>query len=139
MAKRTDSYLVVGAGFSGAVIARELVERSDRARVCVIDRRDHIAGNCDTRRDPVSGVMVHRYGPHIFNTSNESAWNYVNRFGVFRPFVNRVKAVTPNGVYGLPINLLTINQFFGKTFNPAEAEGVSRHFGRCQDSRSRKL
>lgn len=121
MTKRTDNFLVVGAGFSGAVTARELVEHCDTARVCVIDRRDHVAGNCHTGRDPATGVMVHQYGPHIFNTNNENVWNYVNRFGVFRPFANRVKAVTPKGVYGLPINLLTINQFFGKAFSPAEA------------------
>ena len=124
-----DNYLVVGAGFSGAVMARELVEHSDHAQVSVIDRRDHIAGNCETRRDTATGVMVHHYGPHIFNTNSESVWNYVNRFGVFRPFVNRVKAVTPKGVYGLPINLLTINQFFGKTFNPAEARAFLTTLG----------
>ncbi len=66
--------------------------------------------------------MVHQYGPHIFNTNHEDVWSYVNRFGTIRPFVNRVKAVTERGVYGLPINLLTINQFFGKTFDPKQAE-----------------
>ena len=129
MTKRMDNYLVVGAGFSGAVVARELVEHGEHARVCVIDRRDHVAGHCETRRDPATGVMVHHYGPHIFNTNNEGVWNYVNRFGLFRPFVNRVKAVTPKGMYGLPINLLTINQFFGKTFSPAEARAFLATLG----------
>lgn len=113
-------FLIVGAGFSGAVLARELVTHTE-ARVLVIDVRPHLAGNCHTERDDSTGVMVHRYGPHIFNTDNEAVWDYVQRFGRFRPFVNRVKAQTPRGVFSLPINLLTINQFFGKAFSPREA------------------
>ena len=117
---KSSHFLIVGAGFSGAVLARTLAEKLP-CRVTVIDERPHIAGNCHTERDAATGVMVHYYGPHIFNTSQEHVWNYVNRFGHFRPWVNRVKAVTPRGVFSLPINLHTINQFFGKTFNPAEA------------------
>jgi UDP-galactopyranose mutase len=113
--------LIIGAGFSGAVAARQIAEKIP-CQIEVWDSRDHIAGNCHTERDPDTGVMVHQYGPHIFNTDNERVWNYVQRFGDFRPFVNRVKAVTRRGVFSLPINLLTINQFFGKTFSPSEAE-----------------
>ncbi len=113
-------YLVVGAGFSGAVLARELADHSD-AKLLVIDERPHIAGNCFTERDEATGVTIHKYGPHIFNTDYAHVWEYLQRFGEMRPWVNRVKAVTPRGVFGLPINLLTINQFFGKTFNPQEA------------------
>lgn len=112
--------LIVGAGFSGAVLARELVTHTDE-RVLVIDKRPHIAGNCHTERDAATGVMVHQYGPHIFNTDDEEVWAYVQRFGKFRPFVNRVKALTARGMFSLPLNLLTINQFFGKAFNPTEA------------------
>src|SRR4051812_205505 len=101
---------IVGAGFAGAVLARELVENGDYTCV-VYDQRRHAAGNCHTERDPGTGVMVHEYGPHIFNTSREDVWEYVNRWGKFGPYVNRVKAVTPKGVFSLPINLLTINQF----------------------------
>jgi UDP-galactopyranose mutase len=113
-------FLIVGAGFSGAVLVRELVERLD-CRATVIDQRDHLAGNCHTSRDARSGVMLHLYGPHVFHTGNERVWQYVNRFGKFGPFINRIKAVTPRGVFSLPVNLLTINQFFGKTFAPEEA------------------
>ena len=127
--RQPRAYLIVGAGLSGAVIARQLVEQDERARVSVIDRRAHIAGNCHTERDPTTGVMVHQYGPHIFNTNNEAVWQFVNRFATFHPFVNRVKAVTPRGVYGLPINLLTINQFFGKSFSPAEARAFVATLG----------
>ncbi|MEI9897547.1 MAG: UDP-galactopyranose mutase [Chthoniobacter sp.] len=129
MTSRADQFLIVGAGFSGAVMARELVERLETARVLVIERKGHIAGNCHTERDAATGVMVHRYGPHIFNTNNEAVWSYVTRFSVFRPFVNRVKAVTPRGIFSLPINLLTINQFFGKAFNPTEARAFVATLG----------
>lgn len=109
---------VVGAGFAGAVLARELADAHD---VTVFDEADHVAGNCHTSRDAATGVMVHHYGPHIFHTSRPDVWAYVNRWGNFGPYVNRVKAVTSRGVFSLPLNLLTINQFFGKTFGPAEA------------------
>ena len=121
-------FTVVGAGFSGAVLARTLAETLP-CRVTVLDERDHVAGNCHTERDAATGVMVHRYGPHIFNTSQQRVWEYVNRFGKFRAWVNRVKAVTPRGVFSLPINLHTINQFYGKTLNPAEARAFIASLG----------
>jgi len=65
--------------------------------------------------------MIHQCGPHIFNTDRRDVWKYVKRFAQFRPFVNRVKAHTNRGIFSLPINLHTINQFFGKSFNPTEA------------------
>jgi UDP-galactopyranose mutase len=68
-------FLIVGAGFSGAVLARELVTRME-AEAVVIESRGHIAGNCHCERDAVSNVMVHVYGPHIFNTDNERVWEY---------------------------------------------------------------
>ncbi len=114
------TYAIAGAGFSGAVLARKLVESSD-CRVVLFEERPHIAGNCHTDRDPESGVMVHKYGPHIFHTDRADVWEYVNRFGKFGPFVNRVKASTARGIFSLPINLHTINQFYGKKFNPTEA------------------
>lgn len=118
---KSRKYLVVGAGFSGAVVARQLAERLS-AEILVVDARDHIAGNCHTSRDASTGVMVHHYGPHIFNTNNKTVWEYVNRFGKMHPFINRVKAVTPRGVFPLPINLFTINLFFQKAFRPDEAQ-----------------
>lgn len=119
---------IIGAGFSGAVAARQLAENLD-CRIEVWDSRGHLAGNCHTERDLETGIMVHRYGPHIFNTDSERVWDYVRRFGDFRPFVNRVKAVTRRGVFSLPINLLTINQFFEKNFRPSEAEAFVKTLG----------
>ena len=112
--------LIVGAGFSGAVLARELADKGG-IQSLVIDSRDHLAGNCHTERDGDTGIMLHRYGPHIFHTSNESVWQYVNQFAVFHSFVNRVKASVNGCIYPIPINLHTINQFFGLRLGPAEA------------------
>ncbi|WP_323717975.1 UDP-galactopyranose mutase [Paracoccus aminovorans] len=115
----TKHCLMVGAGLSGAVIGRLLAEAGHR--VTVADARDHVAGNCHTARDAATGVMVHVYGPHIFHTDDAEVWDYVNRFATFRPYRNRVKTVSDGRVYSLPINLHTINQFFGKTLRPDEA------------------
>ncbi|MEO8354197.1 MAG: UDP-galactopyranose mutase [Chthoniobacteraceae bacterium] len=123
-----QSYLVVGAGLAGSVLARELVSRSD-CRVTIFEERPHLAGNCHTERDSRSGVMVHTYGPHIFNTDRADVWEYVNQFVSFGPFVNRVKAKIDRGVFSLPVNLQTINQFFGKCFNPKEARDFVASLG----------
>lgn len=111
---------IAGAGFAGAVVARELAE-TGKYKVHVFDERRHVAGNCHTKRDLATGVMIHEYGPHIFHTSREDVWRYMNRWAQFGQYVNRVKAITNRGIFSLPINLLTINQFFGRTMNPREA------------------
>lgn len=112
-------FLCVGAGFSCAVIARELAQAGHH--ITVIDQRNHVAGNCHTERDTETNVMVHVYGPHIFHTDNETVWQYLQQFAKFMPYTNRVKAVSGEQVYSLPINLHTINQFYGKTFSPKQA------------------
>jgi UDP-galactopyranose mutase len=111
---------VVGAGFSGSVIARELAQHG--YSVEVFDSRSHVAGNCHSERDPISNVMIHKYGPHIFHTDNERVWQYLRQFTEFMPYTNRVKTTTQGQVFSLPINLHTINQFFRKTFSPDEAK-----------------
>lgn len=111
--------LIIGAGFSGVVIARELAENGYQVKV--IDQRDHIGGNCHTSRDKETDVMIHHYGPHIFHTDDKEVWEYVNNHGVFMPYTNRVKSTVSGQVYSLPVNLHTINQFFGKAFSPKEA------------------
>ena len=111
--------LVVGAGFSGAVVARELAENGHT--VNILESRNHIGGNCFTERCPETNVLIHKYGPHIFHTDNESVWDYVNRFDYFMPYINRVKTQSNSRVYSLPINLHTINQYFDKNMSPKEA------------------
>jgi UDP-galactopyranose mutase len=117
---KTRHCLMVGAGLSGAVIGRMLAEAGHK--VTVLDARDHIAGNCHTLRDAGTGVMVHVYGPHIFHTDDAEVWDYVNRYETFQPYKNRVKTTSQGAVYSLPVNLHTINQFFGQTLRPDEAK-----------------
>ena len=121
-------FLIVGAGFSGSVLANRLAEALP-CSIDIWDERNHSGGNCHTYRDEQTGVMVHAYGPHIFNTDRREIWDYVNRFGVFRPYVHRVKALSKNRVYSLPVNLHTINQFFGKSFTPAAAKEFVESLG----------
>lgn len=111
---------IVGAGFTGAVLAQELAKVGHN--LSVFESRNHVAGNCYSQRDEVAGIMVHKYGPHIFHTDNQEVWEYVNQYSEFIPYVNRVKTTSQGRVFSLPINLHTINQYFGKTLNPVEAE-----------------
>ncbi|WP_367875289.1 UDP-galactopyranose mutase [Luteolibacter sp. Populi] len=120
--------LIVGAGFSGAVLARYLAEHAGLASL-VIDERPHVAGNCHTERDEATGVMLHKYGPHIFHTDNEAVWSYIRRFSDIVPYRHRVKATIDRGIFSLPVNLHTLNQFFGKRFGPAEARAFVASLG----------
>lgn len=110
-------FLVVGAGFSGAVVARVLADAGHSVQVA--DARDHVAGNCHTERDAESGVMVHRYGPHLFHTRHRHVVDFLRRFADLRPNEHRVRATTRSGVYSMPLNLLSLNQFFGTKLGPA--------------------
>ncbi len=111
--------LLVGAGLSGAVIGRHLAEAG--YTITIVDARDHTGGNCRTERDADTGVMVHTYGPHIFHTDDREVWEYVNGFATFLPYKNQVKTTSRGQVFSLPVNLHTINQFFGRTMGPDEA------------------
>ncbi len=121
-------FLIVGAGFSGAVLANQLAKELD-CTIDVWDERSHVAGNCHTKRDAETNVMVHEYGPHIFNTDKKEIWDFVNSFVAFIPFINRVKANYKGNIYSLPVNLHTINQFFNKTFGPEEAKAFIESLG----------
>lgn len=117
-----EKVLIVGAGFSGAVIANILANNGIASTI--IDSRAHIGGNCFTEVDDETGITVHRYGPHIFHTDDGEIWDFINRFTEMKPFVCRVKATSGERVYSLPINLHTINQFYGETLSPSEAEAL---------------
>ncbi|WP_096084897.1 UDP-galactopyranose mutase [Agaribacterium haliotis] len=125
--KNKDKIAVVGAGFSGAVIANLLAKEG--FYVDVLDSRDHIGGNCFTKRYEDSGVVEHVYGPHIFHTDNEDVWRFVTSLVKFRSYTNRVKSTVNGSVYSLPINLHTINQFFNKVLSPGEAREFVSNMG----------
>jgi UDP-galactopyranose mutase len=112
-------YLVVGAGLFGGVFAREMTRRGKRC--LVIEKRPHPAGNIYT--EPVEGIQVHRYGPHIFHTSQEPIWNYVNRIIPFRPFINAPLALYEGNLYNLPFNMNTFYQLWQVT-RPQEAREI---------------
>lgn len=110
-------YLIVGAGLYGAVCARELGRRGKKC--LVIDRRDHIAGNIFTEN--ISGIQVHKYGAHIFHTSDKEVWEYVNRFAEFNNYINSPLAVFGEELYNLPFNMNTFSKMWGVR-TPAEAK-----------------
>lgn len=114
-----NKVLIVGAGLAGATVARVLADSGVGCHL--IERRHHIAGMCYASRDEETGIMIHRFGPHIFHTSDEKIWDFVNRFDAFYPWINRVKAINRHGVFSMPINLHTINQLFGMTLSPVKA------------------
>ncbi|MGE6659759.1 UDP-galactopyranose mutase [Pseudomonas sp. NPDC077408] len=121
--------LIIGAGFSGSVVARELASHGHD--IHITDARAQLAGNCYSERDNTSGVMMHKYGPHIFHTDNERVWNFVNRFATFMPYTNRVKTTVNGRVFSLPINLHTINQFFEQALTP---DGAKAHLTKIGDT-----
>jgi UDP-galactopyranose mutase len=112
--------IVVGSGMFGSVIA----EQASRAgyRVAVIEKRSHIAGNCYSKDDERTGINVHQYGPHIFHTSNQQIWEYINQFTKFNQYKHKCLSSVDNKLYSMPINLATINSFFNTTMTPAQAE-----------------
>ncbi len=115
--------LVVGSGFFGLTIA-ERAARELGKKVTVIERRNHIGGNAYSEAEEETGIEVHRYGAHLFHTSNEVVWEYVNRFTKFTDYQHRVYSNYQGEVYPLPINLGTINQFFRASYSPDEARAL---------------
>jgi len=112
-------YLIVGCGLFGSTFARLA---ADAGKSClVIDKRDHIAGNCYTKN--IEGINVHRYGAHIFHTSNKVVWNFINRFSEFNNYINSPKAVSKGRLYSLPFNMNTFYEIWG-TRSPEEAKTI---------------
>jgi UDP-galactopyranose mutase len=119
--------LVVGSGFFGLTVA-DRCARELGLTVQVIDRRDHLGGNAYSEVEPQTGIEVHRYGAHLFHTSNTRVWEYVNRFTTFTGYQHRVYTTHRGEVFPMPINLGTINQFNHSAFTPDEARAwVAAH------------
>ena len=119
--------LVVGAGFAGSVLAERLAAGSGQ-RVLLIDRRDHVAGNAYDEQD-AAGILIHRYGPHIFHTNSQDVWDYLSRFTKWRPYEHRVLASVRDKLLPIPINRTTLNELYGlnlKTDEEAAAFLASR-------------
>jgi UDP-galactopyranose mutase len=117
--------VVVGSGFFGLTVAERVAAGLGR-KVLVIDRRPHIGGNAYSAPEPTTGIEVHRYGAHLFHTSNERVWEYVRNFTQFTPYVHRVYTTHRGEVYPMPINLGTINQFFRSAHGPDAARALIR-------------
>nr|WP_314316432.1 UDP-galactopyranose mutase [Kocuria rhizophila] len=117
--------VVVGSGLFGLTVA-ERAARELGVKVTMIDRRHHLGGNAYSENEKRTGIEVHRYGAHLFHTSNERVWEYVNRFTQFTNYVHRVYTRHQGEVYPMPINLGTINQFFRAAYSPGEARELIR-------------
>jgi UDP-galactopyranose mutase len=112
--------VVVGSGFFGLTVAERVATELGR-RVLVVERRSHLGGNAYSEPEPTTGIEVHRYGAHLFHTSNRRVWEYVNRFSAFTGYAHRVYSTFRGEVYPLPINLGTVNQFFRTALSPDQA------------------
>jgi len=113
-------YLIVGAGFAGCILAERLARGSNRD-VLLIDRRPHIGGNAYDHYDD-SGVLVHRYGPHIFHTNSKDVFDYLSRFTAWRSYEHRVLAHVDGQLLPIPINLDTVNRFYNLALTSSEME-----------------
>ena len=119
----TADLVVVGSGLFGLTIAEQAATELG-LKVALLDRRSHIGGNAYSEKEKQTGIEVHRYGAHLFHTSNERVWEYVNRFTEFTNYVHSVYTRHNGIVYPMPINLGTINQFFNAAYSPAEAKAL---------------
>lgn len=115
--------VVVGAGFFGLTLAERCAAELD-LKVLILERRSHLGGNAYSEFDEETGIEVHKYGTHLFHTSNERVWEYVNRFTSFTNYQHKVFGKYKGQVYSLPMNLALINSFFGKSHTPDEARAL---------------
>ncbi|MGH3322387.1 MAG: NAD(P)-binding protein, partial [Streptosporangiaceae bacterium] len=115
--------VVVGSGFFGLTVAERCATELD-LRVLVLDRRDHIGGNAYSEPEPETGIEMHRYGSHLFHTSNRRVWEYANRFTAFTGYRHQVFTTHKGRVLQMPINLGTICEYFGRAFSPDEARAL---------------
>lgn len=120
MGRMAYDLIVVGSGFFGLTVAEQAASELGK-RVLVVEKRGHIGGNAYSEKEPETGIEVHKYGAHLFHTSNERVWEYVNRFTDFTDYQHRVFAMHDGTAYQFPMGLGLINQFFGRYYTPDEA------------------
>ncbi len=137
--RRSPEVVIVGSGLYGLTVAERVANELGR-RVLVLERRSHLGGNAWSEQEPETGIEVHRYGAHLFHTSNERVWRYVNRFTSFTGYQHRVFTVHQGQVYPLPINLATISQFFGRHLTPGQARDlITEQAGELASAEARNL
>ncbi len=119
----TPDLVIVGSGFFGLTIAERCANELG-LKVLILERRHHLGGNAYSEPEPETGIEVHVYGAHLFHTSNEKVWEYVNRFTSFTSYQHRVFANYGGQVYSFPMNLGLLSQFFDKYFSPEEARAL---------------
>ncbi|MFM9377194.1 UDP-galactopyranose mutase [Gordonia sp. VNK21] len=115
--------IVVGSGFFGLTVAEQAASRLGK-RVLVVERRSHLGGNAYSEAEPETGIEIHKYGAHLFHTSNERVWEYVNQFTDFTGYQHRVFAMHDGQAYQFPMGLGLVSQFFGRYFSPDEARAL---------------
>ena len=128
-------YLIVGAGLYGAVMAHELHKKGKHC--LVIDRRDHIAGNIYC--EEIEGIHVHKYGAHIFHTSNQKVWEYINQFAEFNNYINSPIAVYKDELYNLPFNMNTFSKMWGIRTPKEAKEMIAKQVAECQITEPKNL
>ncbi len=120
-------YLIVGAGFSGSILAERIARELDK-KVLLIDKRPHIAGNAYDYFDE-NGVLVHKYGPHIFHTNSKKVWDYLSRFTEWHPYEHRVKVMVEDLSIPIPFNMNSVHQVFGASHAERLEKLLIRHYG----------
>ena len=115
--------IVVGSGFFGLTVAERAATQLGK-RVLVVERRDHLGGNAYSEAEPTTGIEVHKYGAHLFHTSNQRVWDYVNQFTDFTGYQHRVFCMHDGQAYQFPMGLGLVSQFFGRYFTPDEARAL---------------
>jgi UDP-galactopyranose mutase len=131
--------VIVGSGLFGLTIAERCANELG-LKVLVLERRHHVGGNAYSEPDPETGIEVHVYGAHLFHTSNERVWSYVNRFTKFTGYQHRVFTIFQGRVYPMPVNLATICEYFGKHLTPDEARAmVAEQAGEIDSAQARNL
>ena len=125
-------YLIVGAGFAGAVMAERLASQKNK-KVLVVEKRNHIAGNAYDEYNE-HGILVHRYGPHIFHTNSKKVFEYLSQFTEWRPYEHKVLAKLNGELYPIPINRITVNKLYNKNFS--KDEEVAEFFDSVREKRN---
>ena len=126
--KKTD-FLIIGSGFYGCILA-ERIANVLKKDVLIIEKRNHIGGNAYSEIDKKTGIEYHKYGTHIFHTSINRVWDYLKKFTKLNNYRHQVLSEYKNKIYQMPINLETINYYFGKNFNPKQAENYVREISK---------